>query len=250
MGNTSISVVLVGDNNVRTDGDLVSLNDLCALAGSPKNQSPYEWSRLPTTVQLIENLSENLHTTKSRIYKVSKARADRGGGTWAHKLLAVEYAGYLSPELKLKINDTFLRAEAGDVTLAAEIAERASPEDQRRLAIRVEGIVRRNALTQELCAHKVNGVGFAQCTDATYIGAFGATAKEIRQLRQLPAKSNLREAMTAEELETVMLSEIVSRRTLEANPKIQGNYSCAKVCEQSSLDVMALLNKAGQVYLP
>ena len=246
MSNTNISVVLVGGYNVRTDGDLVSLNDLYALAGSPKNQSPYEWSRLPTTVQLIEKVSENLNTEISRIIK---SKRGKGGGTWAHKLLAVEYSGYLSPELKIKINDTFLRAEAGDVTLAAEIAERASTEDQRRLAIRVEGIVRRNALTQELCAHKVNGVGFAQCTDATYIGAFGATAKEIRQLRQLPAKSNLREAMTAEELETVMLSEIVSRRTLEANPKIQGNYSCAKVCEQSSLDVMALLNKAGQVYL-
>lgn len=248
MSNTNISVVLVGGYNVRTDGDLVSLNDLYALAGSPKNQEPWRWKDTEQALQLIDTIAIKLNLAKNEVY-VSK-RGRHGGGSWGHKLLAVEYSGYLSPELKLKINDTFLRAEAGDVTLAAEIAERASPEDQRRLAIRVEGIVRRNALTQELCAHKVNGVGFAQCTDATYIGAFGATAKEIRQLRQLPAKSNLREAMTAEELETVMLSEIVSRRTLEANPKIQGNYSCAKVCEQSSLDVMALLNKAGQVYLP
>ena len=98
MSNTNISVVLVGDNNVRTDGDLVSLNDLCALAGSPKNQSPYEWSRLPTTVQLIENLSENLHTTKNQSYKASKARVDRGGGSWAHFQLALQYCSYLGIE--------------------------------------------------------------------------------------------------------------------------------------------------------
>lgn len=245
----SLSTCFVDSHRVRTDGDLVNLNDLHEAAGSPKHQAPYEWSRLPTTIQLIAQLSENLHTGKSRMYKVSKARADRGGGTWAHKLLAVEYAGYLSPELKLKVNETFLRSESGDISLAAEIAERSSPDDQKRLVIRVQGIAKRNELTEELQQHGVKGIGFAQCTDALYQGAFGATAKALRQQRQLPAKANMRDAMTSTELAVVFFAEVVAKQRLEVAPDVQGNTPCAKVCEKSAFDVQALLPKQGGVSL-
>lgn len=240
----SLSTAFVVDQHrVHVDGDLVSLNDIYALAGSPAYQEPYEWSRLPATKQLIEQLAENLNPGKSRIWK--SRRGQHGGGTWAHKLLAVEYAGYLSPDLKLKINETFLRAESGDVALAAEIAERASPADQRRLAMRLQGIVRRNELTDELQGHGVKGMGFAQCTDAVYLGAFGATAKNLRQQRQLPVKANVRDAMTGDELATVMFAEVVARQHLEVQPETIGNIACAKVCQRSAANVRALLPQQG-----
>lgn len=96
MGNTSISVVLVGGYNVRTDGDLVSLNDLYALAGSPKNQSPYEWSRLPTTVQLIDTIASNLNIYRNCLYKTKRGR--HKGGSFAHFYLALRYCTYLGIE--------------------------------------------------------------------------------------------------------------------------------------------------------
>ena len=238
-----VTAIAMDNYTIRFDGDLVCLNDLHAAAGSPQNQTPYEWSRLPSTRQLIDNLAENLHTGKSRIYKVSKARVDRGGGTWGHKLLAVEYSGYLSPELRLKINETFLRAESGDVSLAAEIAEKASPEDRRRLKMRIDGIPQRNALTAELSVHQVHGKGFALCTDGTYIGGFGATARELREQRKLPAKANVRDAMTADELAVVTFAEVVARKRLEADQTIVGNIPCAQVCELAAANVQALLPK-------
>jgi len=42
--------------------------------------------------------SEILHTRKSVYVKTSKARADRGGGTWLHPKLAVAFARWLDPK--------------------------------------------------------------------------------------------------------------------------------------------------------
>lgn len=196
---TSLSTLTIADYRVRIDGDLVNFNDLHALAGSLPNQSPYEWSRLPSTRQLIDSLIEKLHTEKSRIYKVSKARVDRGGGTWGHKLLAVEYSGYLSPELKLKVNDTFLRAQTGDLLLAEEIVGRSAlPEtaEDRRIATRMQGKLARNLLTATLKDHGVVGVGFARCTNATYQPLLGGTAKELKAQRGLAVSDSLRDQLS------------------------------------------------------
>lgn len=236
---TELKIFSVDNHKVRTDGDLVNLNDIYALAGSPVTQDPRRWKDTEDAKQLIDKLAENLNVAKNGIYKASRGR--HSTGTWAHKLLAVEYAGYLSPELRLKINETFLRAESGDVTLAAEISERASPKDQKWLATRTQGIVARNELTDELSDHGVKGVGFAQCTNATYFGILGGTASEIRKARQLPVKANLRNVLTNDELSAISFAEVVSRKTLEVSPEIIGNQPCAKVCEDSAVKVVSLL---------
>lgn len=237
----NVSEYFVDNYRIRFDGDLVCFNDLHAAAGSPENQEPRQWARLPDSVKIIDKLAENLHVEKSHIYKVSKARADRGGGTWGHKLLAVEYSGYLSPELRLKINDTFLRAESGDVTLAAEIADKASAKDQAWLSNRLKGIECRNELTSELSRHQVNGNGFGLCTDGTYKGLFGATAKEIRATRNLPAKVNVRNELDKDELGMIMFAEIATRKKLEKNGDVSGNKKCADFCFDIAQKISAII---------
>lgn len=42
-------------NLVGVDGELKSLNDLWKLVGSPKNQDPSQWLRLPDTISYLDS---------------------------------------------------------------------------------------------------------------------------------------------------------------------------------------------------
>ena len=69
----------------------------------------------------------------------------RGGGTFAHELLAVEYAGWISPAFRLKVNQTFIDYRAGrlqpaipqslpeGLRLAADLAEQKQRLEQKML---------------------------------------------------------------------------------------------------------------------
>lgn len=69
----------------------------------------------------------------------------RGGGTFAHELLAVEYAGWISPAFRLKVNQTFIDYRAGRLQpaipqslpealrLAADLAEQKQRLEQKML---------------------------------------------------------------------------------------------------------------------
>jgi len=232
--------IAIDQYQIRTDGDLVCFNDLYVAAGSPPNQEPAKWDRLVQAKQLIDQLAENLHVQKKHIYKVSKARADRGGGTWGHKVLAVEYSGYLSPELRLKINETFLRAESGDVTLAAEIADKASPQDQAWLGTRMQGKVSRNTLTDVLQNHGVVKSGFGECTNAIYKPILGGTALEVRQKNGWPNKVNIRDRLALKQLFAVGLAECTAAEKIEEK-QVVGNKPCAAVCFETSQRVAAAI---------
>lgn len=227
---------MVDDFYVRTDGDWVNLNDIYVLAGSPANQDPRRWKDTEEAKQLIDKLAENLHVAKNAVYKVSKARIDRGGGTWAHKLLAVEYSGYLSPDLRLKINDTFLRVQSGDTSVIEEALSHQPAEKQKRTVKRLQQIVVRNQHTATLQAHGVHGAGFAQCTNATYLPILGGTAAEIREQRGLVKTANLREHMTPIERAAASLSEEISMEAIDKK-NLRGNNHCAAACLDASTRV-------------
>jgi len=83
--------------------NMISLNSVYEMVDASKNQSPYEWSRLPSTIKLIKSMAKD-NTGKSRIIK---SKRGKGGGTLAHWQLALTYAKYLSPELHIAVNDVF-----------------------------------------------------------------------------------------------------------------------------------------------
>lgn len=268
----------VDNSRIRFDGDLVCLNDLYVAAKSPADkQKPAQWMRnaecatysikagkqaLDSNEEfnyaagaLFELRPEASSSNKRDLEKwaadcfnileqwgLMKRREGRGGGTYAHKLIAMEYSGYLSSELRVKINETFLRAESGDVTLAAEIADKASAKDQKWLANRLKGIECRNELTSELSRHQVNGKGFGLCTDSTYKGLFGATAKELRKTRNLPVKANVRNELSSDELGTIMFAEIATRKKLEKNLDVSGNTQCADFCLDIAQKINAIIS--------
>ncbi|AQS50552.1 hypothetical protein PAEH1_01490 [Paenalcaligenes hominis] len=79
------------------DGHLYSFNldgwFNATEAASKYGKSPTEWTRLPETKKYLEGLIRRYG--KIPYVKTSKARLDRGGGTWLHPKLAVRFAQWL-----------------------------------------------------------------------------------------------------------------------------------------------------------
>ncbi len=75
-------------------------------------------------------MNEENFTCRKSVYVVSKARTDRGGGTWMHPLLFIDFAMWLNPTFKVKVlkfvSDQMLsyRNEAGEAykTLASAVS--------------------------------------------------------------------------------------------------------------------------------
>jgi hypothetical protein len=76
-----------------------------------------------------------------------KRTQGRKGGTYAHWQIAVEYAGYLSPELRILVNGIFRErlqktpSSLKDLWRAAGNAERKSPKDWLLIAETVEFLI-------------------------------------------------------------------------------------------------------------
>lgn len=225
---------------------LVSLTDLyrqAVDAGMADGKSdPRNWSRREGE-QFIEFIAENLHVAKKSIYKASKARADRGGGTFAHWQIALAYAKYLSPALHMQVNDVYARYQSADPELAGDMAERMTPEQLKRHAARVNGIKNRNEFTATLAAHSVVGQRYKDCTNAIYLQLFHGTAKELRERSGLPEKTNLRDVMSAKDLTVTAFAELLAAEMIEA-ANAQGNERCRIKCTNAANKVATQLRDA------
>lgn len=89
-------------------------------------------------IQAIKD--EEKLTYRDSVYVVSRARADRGGGTWMHPLLFIDFAMWLNPAFKVKVlkfvSDQMLtyRNEAGEAykRLASSVSRIVHPSQTRR----------------------------------------------------------------------------------------------------------------------
>ncbi|MDR6447446.1 hypothetical protein J2794_003562 [Paraburkholderia terricola] len=181
-------------------------------------------------------------TLNVRSSDIMKSTRGKGGGTYAHWQIALAYAKYLSPELHMQVNEVFARVKAGDVTLADEIADKASPEQQEWLAKRMNSKVARGRLTSTLAAHGVAGKGFGDCTNGTYKGLFNGTKKEICAATGIEYKKgkSLRDAMSVEDLIAVSMAEMVAAKQIDKF-NVRGNAACADECHRSAKKVAGLL---------
>lgn len=226
--------------NIKADKDgLFSMTDIYRQAQerglSEGKRSPSDWSR-ESGKEIIDFAKENLNARKTGIIKTTRGK---GGGTLAVPEICLAYAKYLSPELHMEVNQTFLRAKSGDVSLADEIVDRASDEDQVLHLMRTAGKVQRKHFTGALSKHEVDGKGYAICTDAIYTGAFNACAKELRKLKNLPEKTNVREHMTVQEIIQTAHAEMIAVRNMDAT-KARGTTECAQVCEAAARKVASI----------
>lgn len=235
-------------NIKRDDEGLFSLTDIFKQAQAKGmadgKQSPSEWSRFEGKA-IIFHASQNHNTSDCRISdntcksRIIKSTRGKGGGTLAIPEIALAYAKYLSPELHMLVNQTFLRAQTGDVTLAAEIADRSTPEGKAWLATRTLATLTRNDFTSALCEHKVTGKGYADATNAIYSTLLGGSRKELCAIKGYPLTTNLRNTMSTEELCRTQLAEIISIKNINAM-NATGNKECTTVCQMSARKVAAV----------
>jgi len=67
-------------------------------------KNPHDWLRLPSTQEYLTALERRYG--KIPYVKTSKARADRGGGTWLHPKLAVRFAQWLDIDFAIWCDET------------------------------------------------------------------------------------------------------------------------------------------------
>jgi len=220
--NDPAQALVIRGRNVRFDDNgLACLNDIWTAAGFTKNQRPGDWSRLPGSIKKMERVLE-LITGKSRNYepadmrRVFRTYRGTNGGTYADVRLALDYAEYLNPKLAIEVKEVFLRYKAADATLADEVLQRASAEDNEWAARRALVRVGRNHYTSELSQRGVSSPKeYAICTNTTYQGLFGRSAQELKALKGLPANVNLRDKMDIKELAFLGASEALSIERME-----------------------------------
>lgn len=110
--------------------------------------------------------------------------------------------------------------------LAESVIDRAKPEDLERIQLRLQGKKVRLSFTRECQERGVKeGWEFGACTNAIYQPILGGTAKEVREDRGLPARTNLRDVVDDLELAAITLSEQVSIRDMKRSDA-QGFEEC------------------------
>ncbi len=211
----------------------LNLTDIWRIAGSPSTKTPPNWRQNPTTDEYILAVAQNLGKSyvkgKNDTNSVIYTKSGRGGGTFAHVLVALAYGEYLSPELAVEIKRTYQRVRTGDLTLVDEILAKA---DAARHHNEVRDLSKeiRKKYTDSLANHGAkSAIGY--CTDAIYEVLLGGTAKQIIHDRQLPAKTNVRNTLPTGELLQTMNTEYLSAERIDGLD-IQGKEPCAEASRQ------------------
>jgi len=85
------------------------------LAANPSihrnSKQPADWLKLEGTKELIAEISNS----EDLRFKAIESKPGRYGGTFAHELLAISYAGWISPAFQLKVNQVFLDYRSGSL---------------------------------------------------------------------------------------------------------------------------------------
>ncbi|MCX8583446.1 MULTISPECIES: KilA-N domain-containing protein [unclassified Gilliamella] len=89
-----------------------NLNALHKASGGKDAKRPKAWLATKSTQELIEELRQN-SAFGQEIITVTKGGTHQG--TFAHELLAVSYAGWISPKFQLMANQVFLDYKKGEL---------------------------------------------------------------------------------------------------------------------------------------
>lgn len=244
----SQALVIRGSAIVEDAHGHIRLDDIWAAAKAKSSKVPARWQDTNGAKALIAELKKKivisgLKENRPDIPVIYALRGRGRSGTFAHPILAAAYAGYLSPKLELEVREVWLRYRSGDATLADEILERASDEDNLWVARRAESRVMRNIYTDTLKRHGVTGRGYGECTDAGYLGLFGNRTDRLRQEMGLPARMNVRNHLSRINLSQVILMEDLASESIEAEDS-RGNSECKEVTGRMARHVRSAVEAA------
>ena len=96
-----------------------NLNALHKASGLGKSKQPSNWLRTDMALALIAEINQSSDVRTGNIdtdISVPAIKTINGGsnrGTFAHELLAISYAGWISPSFQLKVNQVFIDYRTG-----------------------------------------------------------------------------------------------------------------------------------------
>ena len=109
--------------------------------------------------------------------------------TYAHPVLALEYAEVLKPELGVEVKEIFLRYRANDIDLANDILDRIAEqavEDLQRVQVREQISERNRDLASEGKRAHCEGWQYAELHNSGYRGLYNGLDQEgIHELKEL-----------------------------------------------------------------
>ncbi|WP_445012155.1 KilA-N domain-containing protein [Vreelandella stevensii] len=102
--------VIAGHEITTDEHGRFSLNAIHRASGEGEHKRPSKWLATAPAQELVEHLEVK---SPSEGFKNVESRKGRWGGTYAHELLAVSYAGWISPKFQLQVNQVFLDYRMG-----------------------------------------------------------------------------------------------------------------------------------------
>lgn len=219
----------------KKDSELFLLTTFYEMAGRPENKEPRQWKRLPETQKLVQQIVSELNVEKSHVLK---SKPGRNGGTLAHWKLALDYAGYLSIELKSAYYDwikAYIEEEINpDLKVKRAIEKyRKQGKSEDWIAKRVTGIQKRYQFTDTLQQHGLTqGWQYAACTDEINKPVLGGKAKEIKESRGLTKSQPLRDGLDDVELAALGLAEAIAAKKIRTENR-QGFNQCCDACSDA-----------------
>lgn len=115
-------IVVIAGVEITTDSEgrfnLNALEKAAKSSGITKDIRPNEWLSLQHTQELEEIL-----ITENSGLKPIISKPGRYGGTFAHELLAISYAGWISPYFQLQVNQVFLDYKTGKLQPVKSVSE-------------------------------------------------------------------------------------------------------------------------------
>lgn len=225
-------------NNVKVENQMFSLTDIWKLAGSDPQRTPAKWQETETARAFISTAIKFLNIAKNDIIK---SKRGKGGGSWGHKQIALEYAQYLDPNYAILVNEVFFERVEEEKN-PDKIVDRAIATYGKKgmssewITKRLTGKGVRNEFTSALRKHGVVGDGYKRCTNAMYIELYGKEASEIREKKGLTKKDNIRENMSLLELQSIAFAETLAMDDIEKNRRY-GNEECARTSNLAARSV-------------
>lgn len=138
-----IAFPIVAGVEINTDSEgRFNLNALHRASGGRDAKRPKAWLATKQAQELVEELRQD-SALGQNVLSISKGGVSPG--TFAHELLAISYAGWISPAFQLKVNQTFLDYKTGKLTPTAqpqlstmEILQMAMDAEKERLRLEQE----------------------------------------------------------------------------------------------------------------
>ena len=230
-----------------TDGYLC-LNDLHSVSGTSAYKTPSRWRVLPTTIELERALEHNdrfsVIIANSSSGSAAYSKRGKGGGTFAHHILALAYAEYLNPDLAIDVRDTYVRLRSGDVEFLDEVSKKA--ENARKWqGTRDASKAAREKFVGVLAERDCDGNDIGYVTNAIYVTLLGGKAGEVKKQMNLPANANLRDNLNLKSLVQTMATEVMASERIEADPDIKGRYDCYDATARSASFIKDAFDKKG-----